>query len=409
MDIDLAPVAELVVVDWNELLVNQCTTDSNNVEIASLVLQSAINRAYGSDGTGILAIRNVPGFVEAKQKFLPMAHKLINLPESYLEENLSDPVSMYNVGWSRGKEKLGKDKPVDTSKGSYYFNPITDHPGSVQDRLRYPVSYPCNKWPDEQMIPSFRSSACALGHILQMVAIEVARHVDYVVGNRFSSTSAKCGLYSVLQNTEKVKCRLLYYYPLDDDVGSSVSQPGQSHCQRLEVAEDSWIGWHNDSGFLTALAGELYVDHDTGEIITTDSVEIDPAAGLYIVDRSDIVRRVRIPPDCIAVQIGECTQILTGGAVVATPHCVRGIRPHYHSSSDVGRRRKIARISLPCFVDTAPHYVLAAPSSTTRQKILSNSNPSCKVPPLQSRWTSSEMTFGDFLQKTFETYYDWNA
>jgi len=64
----------------------------------------------------ILAIRGIPGFVEAKECMLPMAHKLAHLPESYLDENLTDEKSFYNAGC----------------------------PGSETDRAHYPESYPCN-------------------------------------------------------------------------------------------------------------------------------------------------------------------------------------------------------------------------------------------------------------------------
>ena len=36
----------------------------------------------------------------------------------------------------------------------------------------------------------------------------------------------------------------------------------------------------------------------------------DPeGAGLWIVDRDSSAVRVRIPPDCMAIQVGECTQV----------------------------------------------------------------------------------------------------
>jgi hypothetical protein len=434
----IAPLAQLVVVDCDDLV---AAADSN----ASL--HESIYQAYGSPvSTGILGIRNVPGFKEAKRALLPMAHSLATkLPESYQETELADPASMYNAGWSRGKEKLGKDKPVDLAKASYYYNPVTDTPGTVLERQEYPVSFPCNKWPDEsryEELAGFRTAACTLGRILQKVTVQVAYHLDqYVLKQEPSSANRGPLLHPALAQSEKVKCRLLYYYPLDliqqerimarpsggasnpemilndevkEDTVTSV-RPSNS------VSEDSWIGWHNDSGFLTALAGDMYIDHDTGEIIEdqcpnagsddasqeegTLGPTVDPAAGLYVVDRSETVRRVRIPDDVVAVQMGECTQILTGGVVAATPHCVRGIRPNYRESDT----RRIARISLPCFVDTKPQYVLCPPEHTSRQDILLQSNRSRKVPPLDNRWTSSAVTFGDFLQKTFQTYYEWDA
>ena len=78
-------------------------------------LSAEIEQAYGPGGLGALAIRGIPGFVEKKATFLPLAHTLGNLPEERLQK-LEDEKSLYNAGWSRGREKLG-DKP-DTAKGS---------------------------------------------------------------------------------------------------------------------------------------------------------------------------------------------------------------------------------------------------------------------------------------------------
>jgi isopenicillin N synthase-like dioxygenase len=144
------------------------------------------------------------------------------------------------------------------------------------------------------------------------------------------------------------------------------------------------IGWHNDSGFLTALAGDLYLDSSSG----TPSLCPDPAAGLYVVTRGDQVQKVVIPPDCLAIQVGECTQIVTHGALQATPHCVRGAPG-------------LARASLACFVDVPPQFPLVGDAS-----IVANS--SDRVPPLVDRWHSG-MTFGDFLSTTFQKYYEWNT
>lgn len=151
------------------------------------------------------------------------------------------------------------------------------------------------------------------------------------------------------------------------------------------------IGWHNDSGFLTSLAGEIYVDHKTGKIIDCP----ENGAGLYVVDRQHPAQilKVEIPSDCLAVQVGECTEIITGGAVQATPHCVRGCL----YSQDV------ARIALPCFVDTPPDYKLNIPAKCTREQVLASTCTN-KVPHLECRW-SPGMEFGEFLQRTFVMYY----
>jgi hypothetical protein len=53
-------------------------------------------------------------------------------------------------------------------------------------------------------------------------------------------------------NHYQAKGRLLYYFPLSEE-------------ESKNAGDDSWIGWHNDSGFLTALAGDMYVNDTTGE------------------------------------------------------------------------------------------------------------------------------------------------
>mmetsp|Transcript_20348 Transcript_20348/g.56608 ORF Transcript_20348/g.56608 Transcript_20348/m.56608 type:complete len:142 (-) Transcript_20348:97-522(-) len=113
-------------------------------------------------------------------------------------------------------------------------------------------------------------------------------------------------------------------------------------------------------------------------------------AGLYVVDRKNQVRQVRLPSDCMGIQIGECTQILTGGAVIATPHCVKGAPT-------------VARTSLACFIDTPPTYLLEGPAVSNDHLDSSSS----RVPPLSKRWKDG-MSFGEFLEKTFKMYYDFD-
>lgn len=409
---------------------------------------------------GLIAIRGIPSFVETKQKFLPLAHSLVNLPSDYLEENLTDAASFYSSGYSFGKEKLGH-KP-DISKASFYFNPVTDVPGTAQERKDYPASYPVNKWPEkknkkrkgengngndncndngnesdsdsnsvEELVPGLKKLGKEMGCLMREVVALLAHHVDnYVVSCTGSGTGTGTGTarpsgYSPtmgreMRHTEKVKGRLLYYFPLDDD-GGCASGDGDG-----DVADDSWIGWHNDSGFFTALAGDMYLDHETGAPLPRKS--IDPQAGLYIMDRNGLVTKVDIPEDCMAIQIGECMQIITGGKVVATPHCVRGADPSWtvkyrendgdrdndgecdgNDETTNERISKVARISFPCFVDTVPSFPLRVPDTSSR-KIVLKSSVGCadKVPPLEGRWKKDGMDFGSFLHDTFAMYYEWS-
>jgi hypothetical protein len=77
--------------------------------------------AYGPKGLGALTIAGIPGYAEARRKLIPLSHRLAHLPDE-AKAKLEHAESMYNVGWSHGKEKMG-DKP-DFAKGSYYCNPL---------------------------------------------------------------------------------------------------------------------------------------------------------------------------------------------------------------------------------------------------------------------------------------------
>jgi len=400
---------DAIVIDYSLLLLNPQDKTAQDLihplfdqAFGSIDYQSKDDDSHATAASppplGLIAIKNVPQFYEAKMNFLPQAHTLISLSKDYLEQDLTDGTSLYNAGWSHGKEKLG-DLP-DISKGSFYFNPLMDIPGTNEDRRKYPFAYPCNKWPKEEYIPQFRDNAMFLGRLMKDVVTLLALHIDSYTTCRLGCT---INMGSHIQESIKVKGRLLYYFPLDSTTSSTSSI---NHDEEGKELQDSWIGWHNDSGFLTALAGDMYIDHDTG--IQLPKEQVDPKAGLYVMNRKGTVVQVSIPPDCMAIQIGECMQIVTGGCVVATPHCVRGITSSSGSSHNIPSTR-IARISCPCFVDVAPTFSLSTPEHTSPDSVLQRSitGRGIKIPPLEDRWVNN-MDFGSFLQKTFELYYNWS-
>jgi hypothetical protein len=208
---------EVLVIDYMDL------QKEENKE-----LQSIFEEAFGLDGTGIIAVRNVPGFLQAKTRLLPMAHTLQALPDDYLETKLTDPESLYNAGWSLGKEKLGNGAP-DTAKGSFYFNPCTDQPGTEADRQKYPLSYPCNLWPEDDKLPGFEAACKELGVLLKNVTVDLARHLDIYLQNKVEFYQPNT-LYHAMKDTEKVKGRLLYYFPPKEEPDN----PNKN---------ESWIGW----------------------------------------------------------------------------------------------------------------------------------------------------------------------
>lgn len=256
----------VIIIDWNDLI-----NDNANY------LSNVIERAYGcSNSIGVLAIRNVPNFLQSKREFFQLIYPFIHdIPDSDKELYLTSSETLYNTGWSYGKEMLKRDgnNIPDTSKGSYYYNPITDTPGTPNDRIQYPLSYPTNIWPNEEKyrtLSGFKEKAKHIGIILKQVVTEIAKHIDqYVVSKQKHEEEMKLQkesggiivtnnhiryeknfLYNQFYNTDKVKGRLLYYYPLlkNNNIITESNKEKNNVVNNNEttttVKEDSWVRFH---------------------------------------------------------------------------------------------------------------------------------------------------------------------
>lgn len=174
-----------------------------------------------------------------------------------------------------------------------------------------------------------------------------------------------------------------------------------------EGTEDSWCGWHNDNSVITGLFSPMLLDATTGQPSTTPE---DPKAGLYVQNRRCEVYKVHLPPDCIAFQLGEAAQIMTGGHLVATPHMVKG--------SSVP---EVSREQLAVFFEPDWDRVMALPDGNrTDQMVNAGANIpevgpvsdrdkvllSAQVPPLAKRYRGPSVTFGEFLEDSFREYYN---
>jgi len=338
--------------------------------LAERDLGDEIFKGFGPTGLGALVIAGIPGFSEARAKLLPLSYKLAHASDA-VKASCEDPESLWNAGWSHGKEKLG-DVP-DVAKGSFYANPLYDHPVSEEERKRDPYSYPSNKWPKAEL-PELEVAFKELGAIMFNVVVLLAKQVDKLVKKRIPEYQGN--LAKAIAVTRKIKGRMLYYYPTK------------------AVADDGWIGWHNDSGFLTALTSALYFEDDTGKVVPNP----DPQGGLWVVDRGSTPVQLKLPADALGVQCGECLQVITGGLLVATPHAVRA------SHSPEGK--SIGRASFPVFIDTDVDFPMSAPPGVDRSQVF-DKTPDSRVPPLDKRWTGNGQRFGDFLKTTFEMYYTW--
>jgi hypothetical protein len=168
-------------------------------------LSEKIKAAFGPDGFGICLVKNVPKYPELREKLLPLAHKIGNLPKETLEK-LEYPDTFYQVGWSHGKEKFkGKE---DYSKGSFYANPQYDNP-KADPNIKGDI-FPHNRWPSED-VPDLEDAFKNLGQLIVQTGIYLSKHIDkYVEKNVPNYEKGK--ITRILSESQTCKARLLHYF-----------------------------------------------------------------------------------------------------------------------------------------------------------------------------------------------------
>jgi isopenicillin N synthase-like dioxygenase len=348
-------------------------------------LSASLQAAFGESGLGLITISGVPNVTELRQKMHHTAREFALLPDA-IKEKYAHAKSKYNFGWSHGKEKfLGKP---DVAKGSYYANPIHDDPFDNNQEFidQYPSFAHPNIWPTEdfpQLEPIFK----AMGGLVVEVGALLAEHCDRYVKSIHPSYPENL-LSNTIRQSRTHKARMLHYFPRDDVKDT----PSVEDVNEGDLG--SWCGWHNDHGSLTGLVPAMYFDKEGNEISCPD-----PTAGLYVRTRVGRIVRASVPKDHLAFQMGECEQLLSGGVLQATPHCVRAA-----SGPDcIGMSRE----TLAVFMEPEWGAVLNIPADTTyEQATLGQFNKELPagVPPLETRYEIG-IDFGDFTNRTLNEFH----
>ena len=313
---------------------------------------------------------------------LPLARRLASLDATELDA-LEDPESTYQFGWSHGRESL--DGKPDRMKASFYANPRSDDDpagggGSNNKELmkKYPTYTRQNLWPSKSL-PELRPALCDLGDLICEVGKHVAREIDSYVGQHCPSYETGL-LRRIVEEGKYHKARLLHYFPVD-----------QGGKEEEEERERNWCAFHNDHSCLTGLVRSMYVGPD-GEVVAEEPT----GAGLVTMLGDGSLLHVKCPEDSMIFQIGETTQILSGGKVVATPHAVRAGK---HNPPGVSREA-FAVFMQPQWDE--PMKVPDGCSEVQTAEAVRSLPPG--LTPISSRFKSGQ-TFHDFSEATFGAFY----
>ena len=352
-----AAEAVLQTIDYDSLL---NSTDEKSVE-------TAVARAFGPQGLGVLAVTNVPAALTAKrQRLLRLGQKLGTLPDDVLKQ-YERPELCYCAGWSRGREKFRGQ--LDVAKGSWYANGLHSNIDDVSLRERYPESTTEPQWPAPELLgDSLEDAFRDLSRDLHALSLHVLRRCDAVAKNALAQRGVayETTLSEVVDRSRLHVGRLLHYFPRD--------------------ASGTWCGWHNDNSIITALAPALFYDAAGSE------VPAPPGAGLTALSRSGAEHRVAPPRGSVLFQIGEAAQILTAGALMATPHAVQA-----------GELASCSREAFALFVEPAWDEPLDVPRGCARADALADYGGT--IPPLAKRLPRLPVAFAQFLADSVKEYY----
>ena len=346
-------------IDYDALL---NSTDEKAVE-------AAVASAFGPNGLGLLAVTNVPAALTAKrQRLLRLGQKLGTLPDDVLKQ-YERPELSYCAGWSRGREKFRGQ--LDVAKGSWYANGLHRDAaaGDAGLRERYPESTTEPQWPSPELLgDSLEEAFRDLSRDLHALSRHVLRRCDAVAKNALAQRGVayETTLSAVVDRSRLHVGRLLHYFPRD--------------------ASGTWCGWHNDNSIITALAPALFYDAAGSE------VPAPPGAGLKALSRSGAEHRVAPPRGSVLFQIGEAAQILTAGALMATPHAVQA-----------GELASCSREAFALFVEPAWDEPLDVPRGCARADALADYGET--IPPLAKRLPRLPVAFAQFLADSVKEYY----
>lgn len=281
-----------------------------------------------------------------------------------------------------------------------------------------------------------------LGKAMVEVGLLVARICDMAIPD--------AGLEEATLEACTAKGRLIHYHSLVDRLflrvispcASSKASTGKKSNQfRIDSptnetlsCTDMWQEWHFDYGIFTVLTVPMFLSTWEMDVSCLDhlvspqlkasflSNKAEPDAlsrhiGLKILNSGNgHVEYVSVPADCLIIQVGEAAQILTGGKLQATAHCV--CRPP--------ERHDISRETFVVFLQPAWHRRLFLPSqlinptvqgcdmmkdhvpntSSTFEKDFQEIHN--KIPVLESRWKNGS-TFAEFSRETTKQYYGSNG
>jgi len=303
---------------------NLIKIDFSTLNDQEVNISQHINQAFGKEGLGLIAIKNVPNLISAREKILKKGFEFYHLDENILKQ-LEKPEVNYLVGFNKARTYTENEYEYLTN--AFYARTQTNKP-SFKYNKNLEEKYQ-NVWPEENVIKDFKQNFLQMGSILHNVLLLMLKHFDDYLKILISEKNDQITKNDIIkiknnfldfQRKNDSICRLISYFPVDTLDKNMLKAKKDS--SEVEKIKKNWCGWHRDFGLLTALIHPLYFNKK-GEVLNNIK------SGLIVQDRKNNFHEIKFEENEILIQTGDAAFFISGGNIISTPHCVKiteGIR-----------------------------------------------------------------------------------
>jgi len=318
-------------------------------------LSVSIENAFGGDGLGIILVKDIPNFELLRGTLLKLSKKLSSLSIK-TKEKYKYSYNDYLSGWYQKKITMkNKDLFVDT----FCANPLYDNIMVSDDyEKKYSKIFSSNIWPQKE-IPELKIAFKNLGITMLQVSFWILIQCDKYLHKITDGVHKENTIYHIISNSQIYKGKLIHS-------NSVVNKKNKkNNGDNLHINYESLI----------CHVSPMFLSKKDDIINNTDNYH------MYIKSKKGEKIKIKIPNNCLALQIGETLQILSGGYLKAKPHYLR-----------LCQKPQISMEQFSVYVDCFPEQPLEFPQYTKADNIGEG---------LKSRIKDCTI-FHDFMKKTLD-------
>jgi len=350
---------ELIRIDYKDL----CNPNKD--------LTNIIHDSFGTEGLGCLVVKNIPGYLESRNKIMDYSAKICALkdPIEYMKQ-YEKPNIKRQIGWSYGLSNPEKKKIGDILQGAFNNRVLNDtkinnpRDPNTEEEFR-------NVWPNEEKDPIFKGykeNFLNMGRHMYSLPLAAIHHLDkylHHLDSKFNPHYLKN-----LMSSFDSQSTLMAYFPFN-------SLP--EHIKEENRKNIDWISWHRDFSCLTSLARAKH--------FTPDGKEYKTNGALLIKDRYGVEHECEYDDDEVALQIGDALYILSAGNLIATPHAVKT----QQVPDDVMRAQYVS------FFDPRPEQIIKPGNGETINDVY-NKDPTRGLHSMEEEYKAG-LQYQDFIVK----------